>query len=199
MGTISYRRARLPDGLITKVDRVQPDALVVLEPRTISQETGGRVMAVEFTLNDTKRSVPGDEQRSLLEVLREDLGLTGTKYGCGVGDCRACTVLVDGEALPSCRLDLADVRGKEVRTIEGLSRDGQLHAVQRAFLEAGAMQCGYCVPGMVLTAVALLEDNPGPSEEDIVSAMNGNLCRCCGYVSILDAVRRAAARKEGAQ
>ena len=154
-------------------------------------------MDVKITLNGARRSLSGDARRTVLEVLREDLGLTGTKYGCGEGDCRACTVLVNGEALPACQLDLSDVAGKEVRTIEGLAGSSDLHPVQRAFLDAGAMQCGFCVPGMVLTAVNLLEENPKPSDADIVEAMNGNICRCCGYVNVLKAVRLAAERKEG--
>ena len=153
-------------------------------------------MDVKITLNGARRSLSGDARRTVLEVLREDLGLTGTKYGCGEGDCRACTVLVNGEALPACQLGLSDVAGKEVRTIEGLAGSSDLHPVQRAFLDAGAMQCGFCVPGMILTAVNLLEENPKPSDADIVEAMNGNICRCCGYVNVLKAVRLAAARKE---
>lgn len=153
-------------------------------------------MAIELTLNGEARTLEADERRTLLDVLREDLGLTGTKYGCGEGDCRACTVLVEGEATPSCQLRLADARGKRIVTIEGLAREGELHPVQRAFLEAGAMQCGYCVPGMVLTAVGLLAANAQPSDEEIVRGMNGNLCRCCGYGNILRAVRLAAERRE---
>jgi carbon-monoxide dehydrogenase small subunit len=153
-------------------------------------------MRVEFTLNGAKRGLDVEGGRLLLEVLREDLGLTGTKYGCGEGDCRACTVLVDGKALPSCQLTMAEVKDREVRTIEGLASGGELHPLQRAFIMAGAMQCGYCVPGMILTAAALLEKNPNPGDAEIVEAMDGNLCRCCGYVNILDAVRIAAGRKE---
>jgi aerobic-type carbon monoxide dehydrogenase small subunit (CoxS/CutS family) len=153
-------------------------------------------MRVEFTLNGAKRGLDVEGGRLLLEVLREDLGLTGTKYGCGEGDCRACTVLVDGKAVPSCQLTMAEVKDREVKTIEGLATAGELHPLQRAFVMAGAMQCGYCVPGMILTAAALLEKNPSPGDAEIVEAMDGNLCRCCGYVNILDAVRIAAGRKE---
>jgi aerobic-type carbon monoxide dehydrogenase small subunit (CoxS/CutS family) len=151
---------------------------------------------VEFTLNGAKQSLEVEGARSLLEVLREDLGLTGTKYGCGEGDCRACAVLVDGKAVPSCQLPMAEVKGREVKTIEGLAAGGDLHPLQRAFVMAGAMQCGYCVPGMILTAAGLLAKNPHPSDAEIVEGMNGNLCRCCGYVNILEAVRIAAGRKE---
>ena len=153
----------------------------------------------ELLVNGARRAVDADAETTLLEVLREDLGLTGTKYGCGEGDCRACTVLVDGEAVPSCQLAIREVKEKEVRTIEGLAAGGGLHPVQQAFIEAGAMQCGYCVPGMVLTAVGLLAANPRPTDAQIVETLDGNLCRCCGYVNILKAVRIAAGRKEAKQ
>jgi aerobic-type carbon monoxide dehydrogenase small subunit (CoxS/CutS family) len=154
-------------------------------------------MQIEFVLNGSRRSLEVEAERSLLEVLREDLGLTGTKYGCGEGDCRACTVLVDGRPLPSCQLLAKNAAGREVLTIEGLSADGKLHPVQQAFVEAGAMQCGYCVPGMILGAVAFLRENPRPGDGDIVEAMDGHLCRCCGYVNILEALRIASrTRKE---
>jgi aerobic-type carbon monoxide dehydrogenase small subunit (CoxS/CutS family) len=151
-------------------------------------------MDVKITLNGEARTLSADERRTVLEVLREDLGMTGTKYGCGEGECRACTILVDGEPVPSCQLHLSHIDGKDVRTIEGLARSGKLHPVQQAFLDAGAMQCGFCVPGMILTAVSLLENNSKPTDADIVEAMNGNLCRCCGYVNVLEAVRLAAGR-----
>jgi len=156
-------------------------------------------MRFEFTLNDARTSIDCDEKRTLLEVLREDLGLTGTKYGCGEGDCRACTVLVDGEAVPSCQTRIPDVVGRRIRTIEGLAKGSELHPVQKAFIEADAMQCGYCVPGMVLSAVALLEKDPAPGDDAIVDAMDGNICRCCGYGNILRAVRIAAGRRESAR
>ena len=149
-------------------------------------------MQVEFTLNGAKRGLEVDAERSLLEVVREDLGLTGTKYGCGEGDCRACTVLIDGEPKPSCQVPVKNVGGRQVMTIEGLAAGGKLHPVQQAFIASGAMQCGYCVPGMILTTVSLLSKNPRPGDDDIVEALDGNLCRCCGYVNILDAVRLAA-------
>jgi len=149
-------------------------------------------MQVEFTLNGAKRGLEVDAERSLLEVVREDLGLTGTKYGCGEGDCRACTVLIDGEPKPSCQVPMKNVGGHQVMTIEGLAASGKLHPVQQAFIASGAMQCGYCVPGMILATVSLLSKNPRPGDDDIVEALDGNLCRCCGYVNILDAVRLAA-------
>jgi carbon-monoxide dehydrogenase small subunit len=147
----------------------------------------------ELTINGTSRTVTTDPQRPLLEVLREDFGLTGTKYGCGEGQCRTCTVLIDGRAEMSCLMPVSRAAGRNIVTIEGLAKGETLHPVQQAFLDEGAMQCGYCVPGMILTAVALLESNPEPSREQIVAAMNGNLCRCCGYPKIIAAVQRAAA------
>lgn len=130
--------------------------------------------------------------RPLLEVLREDLGLTGTKYGCGEGQCRACTVLLDGRAIVSCITPVSAANGKSITTIEGLAQNGKLHPVQQAFVDEGAMQCGYCTPGMVLRTVALLDQTPKPSEQQIVDGLNGSLCRCCGYPRIIEAVKRAA-------
>jgi len=147
---------------------------------------------VQFTLNGKPQRAATESRRSLLEVLREDFDLTGTKYGCGEGDCRACTVLIDGRAVRSCQTDIGDVAGAKVETIESLATNGKLHPVQEAFVKEGAMQCGYCVPGMVLTTVALLKRTANPTREQMVEALNGNLCRCCGYVNILKAVERAA-------
>jgi aerobic-type carbon monoxide dehydrogenase small subunit (CoxS/CutS family) len=147
---------------------------------------------VQFTLNGKAQRVSTESRRTLLEVLREDFDLTGTKYGCGEGQCRACTVLLDGKAVRSCQTDIGDVTGSKVETIESLATDGKLHPVQEAFVKEGAMQCGYCVPGMVLSAVALLKRNANPTRPQIVEALNGNLCRCCGYVNILNAVEHAA-------
>ncbi|HPD45519.1 MAG TPA: (2Fe-2S)-binding protein [Anaerohalosphaeraceae bacterium] len=152
-------------------------------------------VTIEFNVNGQKVSVTTDTRRSLLEVLREDLNLTGTKYGCGEGQCGACTVLIDGRAVRSCVMPAASAQGKTIVTIEGLSDGNQLHPVQQAFLDEGAMQCGYCTPGMVLSAVALLQRNPNPTDEQIVRGMNGNICRCNGYVKIIGAVRRAAAMR----
>jgi aerobic-type carbon monoxide dehydrogenase small subunit (CoxS/CutS family) len=147
---------------------------------------------IEFRLNGRQRTVTSEEQRSLLEVLREDLKLTGAKYGCGEGQCRACTVLIDDRPAQSCLTPLGSVQGRAIETIEGLEENGQLHPVQEAFIQESAMQCGYCVPGMIMSAVSLLRTNTDPSENEITEAMNGNLCRCCGYPNILKAVRRAA-------
>ena len=145
-----------------------------------------------FTVNGKARTVETEAERPLLEVLREDLSLTGVKYGCGEGQCRACTVLVDGQPVTSCLTPVSAAAGKKVVTIEGLASGDRLHPVQQAFLEEGAMQCGYCVPGLILTAAALLQRNKRPTDAHIIEALNGNLCRCCGYPRILAAVRRAA-------
>jgi aerobic-type carbon monoxide dehydrogenase small subunit (CoxS/CutS family) len=145
-----------------------------------------------FVLNGVEQTVDTEPRRLLLEVLREDLELTGTKYGCGEGQCGACTVLVDGAIRRSCLTSLEQVAGKEVLTIEGVATEAGLHPVQQAFVEHEALQCGYCVPGMVITAVELLRRKPDPSREEVVQEMNGNLCRCCGYVRIVDAVLAAA-------
>jgi aerobic-type carbon monoxide dehydrogenase small subunit (CoxS/CutS family) len=139
--------------------------------------------------------VTTDPERPLLDVLREDVNLTGTKFGCGEGQCRACTVLLDGRPVTSCLTPVSKAAGKEITTIEGLEQNGRLHVVQQAFLDEGAMQCGYCVPGMILTASSLLETNANPSRDQIVEWMNGNLCRCCGYNKLVAAVERAAEAK----
>lgn len=135
--------------------------------------------------------------KTLLEVLREDLNLTGTKHGCELGECGTCTVLVNGQPVLSCLVLPIEVVGKEITTVEGLARNGQLHPLQVAFAELGAAQCGYCTPGILVTAAALLESNPQPSRQQIKEALAGNLCRCTGYIKILDAVERAAAWLRG--
>lgn len=147
-------------------------------------------------INGSAVNVATDEDRPLLDVLREDLYLTGTKYGCGEGECGACTVLADGEAIRSCITTVGEVTGQEITTIEHLAANGQLHPVQQAFLEKQAMQCGYCVPGQILTAVAFLQANPQPTRDEIIAAMTGNLCRCCNYQNILAAVEHAAGVSE---
>jgi aerobic-type carbon monoxide dehydrogenase small subunit (CoxS/CutS family) len=155
---------------------------------------GGYIMDVTVTLtvNGTKKAITTHPERSLLDVLREELHLTGTKYGCGEGRCGACTVLMNGKRVLSCVTPVVQADKKAITTIEGLAKGDSLHPVQQAFLEEEAMQCGYCTPGMILTAVALLEKNPKPTDEEIAAAMNVNLCRCNGYPKILNAVRRAA-------
>lgn len=135
--------------------------------------------------------------RTLVDVLRDDLGLVGTKEGCGIGLCGACTVLVDGKPLSSCLLLAEQVASKQIVTIEGLVQDGRLHAVQQAFIEQAGFQCAYCTPGFVLSTVALLEENPAPTEDEILEFFGGNLCRCGSYVNILESVR-ASIRDGGA-
>jgi len=152
---------------------------------------------VRFKVNGNVRSVTTDPDRRLLDVLREDLQLTGTKYGCGEGQCGACAVYVDGEPARSCLLPVSSVAGKSITTIEGLARGDALHPVQQAFLDEGAMQCGYCMSGMIMGAAALLRQKPDPTDEEIVAGMNGYLCRCNGYVKIIGAVRRAAVAVRG--
>lgn len=129
---------------------------------------------------------------TLVDVLRDELGLTGTKKGCGKGECGACTVIVEGQAVLSCLSLAIQMEGKRILTIEGLSPDGKLHALQDAFVRYGAIQCGYCTPGMIMTASAFLQKNPLPSEEEIKKALSGNLCRCTGYVKIIEAVKNAS-------
>ena len=142
-----------------------------------------------LTVNGEIYQLEVDHRRTLLEVLRENLGLTGTKQGCDTGECGSCTVIVDGRALLSCLTLAVSCQGKKITTIEGLSRAGELHPLQKAFMEKGAVQCGFCTPGMILSLKALLDENPRPSEEQIKEALAGNLCRCTGYVKILEAVR----------
>ena len=150
----------------------------------------------ELTVNGARRRIDADPDRTLLSVLRDDLDLTGTKYGCGEGQCAACTVLIDGQATKSCLTKVGTVGGKRIVTIEGLAPAGALHPVQEAFVEADAMQCGYCTPGMILGAVALLQRTPHPSDAEIVTGMNGHICRCGTYPRVMHAVRLAA-RKGG--
>jgi carbon-monoxide dehydrogenase small subunit len=149
-------------------------------------------VTVRFSINGTQTRVTTDPERRLLDVLREDFGLTGTKYGCGEGQCGACLVLLDGDPARSCLLPVTAARGTSVTTVEGLARGDALHPVQEAFIEEGAMQCGYCTSGMILAALALIEETPDPTDEEIVAGMNDHLCRCNGYVKIVNAVRRAA-------
>lgn len=152
--------------------------------------------AVTLRVNAVTRTFTADPDRPLLDVLREEFQLTGTKYGCGEGRCGACTVLLDGQPAPSCVTAVSAAHDRNITTIEGLAQGEVLHPVQAAFLEAGAMQCGYCTPGMILSAVALLREKPTPTDDEIVSAMNGHICRCNGYAKITNAIRRAAGRRE---
>lgn len=147
---------------------------------------------ISFTLNGKPVTLTTDPQRMLLWVLRTDLELTGTKYGCGEGLCGACTVVVDGRAVRGCMTDLGSVRGKQVTTIEGLARDDRLHPLQEAFHEHGGFQCGYCTPGMIMSAYGMLQGNPKPSRAEILDGMEGNLCRCGAHQRIVEAIEAAA-------
>ncbi len=151
----------------------------------------------ELHVNGFRRALDADGERSLLSVLRDDLDLTGCKYGCGEGRCGACTVLVDGLPTRSCVTTAAAAAGKQVKTIEGLAQGGKLHPVQEAFLAADALQCGYCTPGMILSAVGLLAREPNPSREDVVRALSGNICRCGAYPRIVAAIEQAARAMKG--
>jgi len=150
-----------------------------------------------LTVNGETRDVIVPAHKTLLEVLREDLGLTGTKHGCELGECGTCTVLVDGEPVLSCLALPVELQGRQIKTVEGMADGGHLHPLQQAFAELGAAQCGYCTPGILLTAEALLKDNPTPSRNEVRVALAGNLCRCTGYTKILDAVELAALRMKG--
>jgi len=144
---------------------------------------------IEFIVNGQQYSVFVEPKDTLLDVLREQLGLTGTKKGCDMGECGACTVLIENKPYNSCLVLAVDARGKRIITIEGLAKGEELHPLQRAFIEHGAVQCGFCTPGLILTSKALLEENPIPSEEEIKRALSGNLCRCTGYVSVIKAIQ----------
>jgi aerobic-type carbon monoxide dehydrogenase small subunit (CoxS/CutS family) len=147
-----------------------------------------------LTVNGETRDVVVPVHKTLLEVLREDLALTGTKHGCELGECGTCTVLVDGEPVLSCLALPIECQGRQIKTVEGMADGRRLHPLQQAFAELGAAQCGYCTPGILLTAEALLDENPTPTREDVRVALAGNLCRCTGYTKILDAVELAALR-----
>ena len=151
-------------------------------------------MLVNLTVNGEQREADVPSAATLVELLREHLGLVGTKVGCGHGECGACTVLLDGEPVNSCLVFAAQCDGREVTTIEGLRKDGALDRIQNAFVDAGAVQCGFCTPGMIMSAAALLSSNPAPSRDEIEEAISGNLCRCTGYVKIVDAVQLASSR-----
>lgn len=152
-------------------------------------------MSIALLVNGTRRDLDVPADQTLLSVLRDHLDLTGTKYGCGEGQCGACTVLIDGKAMRSCRTPIGSIGNKKITTIEGLQEEGRLHPVQQAFLDQEAFQCGYCTSGMILAAVALLEQSPNPNDAEIVRQMNGNVCRCGTYPRILAAIHQAASRK----
>jgi aerobic-type carbon monoxide dehydrogenase small subunit (CoxS/CutS family) len=154
-------------------------------------------MSLLLSVNGANHTIDAPPDSKLLYVLRDSLGLTGTKYGCGEGMCGACTVLLDGKPARSCQAPLGAVIGKKITTIEGLAENGRLHPVQEAFVAAEAFQCAYCTSGMVMAAVGLLKKNPRPSEEEIITALDGNVCRCGTYPRIVEAVRKAAAPAKG--
>ena len=154
-------------------------------------------MKVNFKVNGQERTVDVSPQSRLLDLLRDDLNLTGAKEGCGKGECGACTVIMDGELVASCLVLAPQAEGSEIITIEGLAREQGLHPIQEAYLEAGAVQCGYCIPGMILASKKLLEKNPSPTRQEIRRGLSGNICRCTGYQKIVDAVELAAAKLAG--
>ncbi|MCW4050442.1 MAG: (2Fe-2S)-binding protein [Candidatus Bathyarchaeota archaeon] len=149
-------------------------------------------MKIEITVNGRKRQFDVEPNKLLLNLVRDELHLTGTKYGCGIGECGACTVHLDGEAVLACMVLAVDADGKQVDTIEGVAEDGNLDPVQEAFIEEGAIQCGFCTPGFIMTTKALLKENPNPTEHEIREYLKGNYCRCTGYVNIINAVQSAA-------
>lgn len=152
--------------------------------------------AIQLIVNGDPYTVETDAYRTLLEVLRDDIGLTGTKEGCGKGECGSCTVLLDGKPIVSCLVLATTVDGKAITTIEGLASEKGLHPLQRTFIDHGAIQCGFCTSGMILSAKALLDENPHPTEEEVRAAIAGNLCRCTGYAKIVEAILSAAEGKE---
>jgi carbon-monoxide dehydrogenase small subunit len=159
---------------------------------------GMKKQLVTLNVNGEELELAVAPHHTLLEVLREDAGLTGTKHGCEQGECGLCTVLIDGLPEFSCLTLAIEAQGCEIRTVEGLARGGELHPLQQAYVETGASQCGYCSPGMLMSALALLEQNPAPTRDEIREALAGNLCRCTGYLAIIDAVELAAARMRSA-
>jgi len=152
---------------------------------------------INLTVNNQPYRLSVLPWRTLLEVIREDLGLTGTKEGCGLGECGACTVLMDGQAVNSCLVLAAEADGKEITTVEGLADGDKLHPLQQAFVDHGGLQCGFCTPGMILSAKALLDKNPHPTEEEIKQGIAGNLCRCTGYAKIIESIKAAAENTGG--
>ena len=148
-------------------------------------------VTITTTINDKSLALAIDANQTLLDLLRDELGLTGTKRGCEIGECGACTVLVDGQAVHACLVLATQIDGMQVVTVEGLQKDGKLHPLQESFWDHDAAHCGFCTPGMLMSAKALLDENPRPSEQDIRTAISGNLCRCSGYVQIVEAIREA--------
>ena len=156
-------------------------------------------MEITFTINDEERTVDVSPDQRLLDLIREDLGLTGTKEGCGKGECGACTVIMDGEPVTSCLVLAPQADGAEIETIENLSAEGDLHPLQESFVKNGAVQCGFCIPGMIMTAKQLLQEERDPGRDRIRHALAGNICRCTGYDKIIDAVQEAAEKMSGGE
>ena len=155
---------------------------------------GAKMISIELNINGESYDVSVKPNETLLDVIRDRIGLTGTKKGCDTGQCGACTILLEGKPVPSCLVLAVDAQGKDIMTIEGVAIDGELHPVQEAFVKEGAVQCGYCTPAMILTAKALLDVNPNPTEQEIKEAISGNLCRCTGYVKIVNAISSVDAK-----
>jgi len=154
---------------------------------------------IRFTLNGKKTEITVDPTLTLLWVLRDQFGLSGTKYGCGEGLCGSCTVLIDNEVYRSCTIQIGDIAGQSIITIEGLSSNGQLHPIQSAFIEKDALQCGYCTPGMIISAYGLLLNNPEPTRQEVIEGMEGNLCRCGAHIRIIEAIQSAGREMKGAK
>ena len=154
---------------------------------------------ITLSVNGESCQLAVEPRMTLLDVLRDELGLAGTKKACDLGNCGSCTILLGGKPVLSCLLLAVDAQGKDILTIEGLAKDGQLHPLQQAFIDYAALQCGFCTPGMLLSAKALLDENPQPTEEEVKEAISGNLCRCTGYIEIIEAILRVARSEKGAE
>ncbi len=154
---------------------------------------------IHFTINEEPMELYVDANKTMLNVLRDQLCMTGTKEGCGAGECGACTVIVDGKPINACLVLAPEMDGMNIRTIEGISKDGELSPLQTAFVKHAALQCGFCTPGFIMSGTALLEENPNPTREEIVRAISGNLCRCTGYIRIIEAIEEVAAQYKGGE
>jgi len=152
---------------------------------------------IELTVNDVKHEIDVQPWDTLLDVIRDRLGLTGTKEGCGLGECGACTVIMNGKTVNSCLVLAVEADGKQITTIEGLAKGNKLHPVQQAFIDEGGLQCGFCTPGMIISTKAMLDENPNPTEEEIRRGISGNFCRCTGYTKIIKSIQSVSSKKEG--
>ncbi len=161
------------------------------------QKIEQKKLSITLNVNEKDYTIEVKPHWTLLQVIRNQIGLTGTKYGCGTGECGACTVIIDGKPMTSCLVLAPQAEGKKILTIEGLAKEGELHPLQKTFIEQGAIQCGYCIPGMILTAKSFLDKNPSPTEDEVRKAIDGNLCRCTGYVKQVKAILLAAKRMNG--